>query len=65
MKLRDLINVMDDDTVICVCDDMGRITETMPLKNIGVKGLMNELPRTIGRIYFDKEDGSITIELED
>lgn len=65
MKLKDLINVMDDDTVVCVCDDYGAMTDVAPLKNIGVKYLMNHLDRRVSRVYFDKEDSSITIELED
>lgn len=65
MKLKELINVMDDNTVVCVCDDYGAMTDVAPLKNIGVKHLMNHLDRAVNRVYFDKEDGSITIELED
>ncbi len=41
------------------------MTDVAPLKNIGVKHLMNHLDRAVNRVYFDKEDGSITIELED
>lgn len=65
MKLKDLISVMDDDTVVCVCDDCGAMTDVAPLKNIGVKYLMNHLDRTVTRVYFDNSDGSIVIELED
>ena len=65
MKLKDLINVMDDNTVVCVCDEMGSLTDVVPLKNISVKYLMNHLDREVNRVYFDTSDNSITIELED
>jgi hypothetical protein len=65
LKLIDLIRTMDRDTVVCVCDNMGALTDVAPLKNIGVTSLMDDLNRTVTRVYFDKEDGSITIELED
>ncbi len=65
MKLVDLIRVMDNDTVVCVCDDMGPITDVAPLKNISIKNLMDCLNRTVTRVYLDTSDGSITIELED
>lgn len=65
MKLRDLISVMDNDTVVCVCDNMGPHTDVAPLKNIGIKSLMYELNRKVERVYFDASDNSIVIELED
>lgn len=65
MTLKDLINTMDDDTVVCVCDDCGALTDVAPLKNIGIKYLMNHLNRKVTRVYFDTSDNSITIELED
>ena len=65
MKLRDLISVMDNDTVVCVCDNMGPHTDVAPLKNICVKSLMYELNRKVERVYFDASDNSIVIELED
>ena len=65
LKLIDLIRIMDRDTVVCVCDNMGPLTNVAPLKEISILSLMDDLNRTVTRIYFDKEDGSITIELED
>lgn len=65
MKLRDLISVMDNDTVVCVCDNMGPHTDVAPLKNISIKSLMYELNRKVERVYFDASDNSIVIELED
>ena len=65
MKLKDLIEVLDRDTVICVCDDLGPHTEVLPISQISVKTLINELDRTVERVYFDSADNSITIELSD
>lgn len=65
MKLRDLLDTIDYDTVICVCDDMGPHTNVAPLKEISVKSLLWELDRVVTRIYLDPADNSITIELED
>ncbi len=65
MKLKDLISVMDDNTLICVCDSCGAMTDVAQIKDIGVKCLMNHLDRTVTRVYFDHSDGSIVIELED
>ena len=65
MKLKDLIITMDKETVICVCDDFGPITDVKPLSEISVKTLADDLDRNVERIYFDTADNSITIELED
>ena len=56
---------MDKETVICVCDDFGPITDVKPLSEISVKTLADDLDRNVERIYFDTADNSITIELED
>jgi hypothetical protein len=65
MKLKDLIEVMDTGTVVCICDDMGPITDVVPLEKISVKTLIDDLDREVTRVYFDTSDNSITIELED
>ena len=65
LKLKDLIATMDKETVICVCDDFGPITDVKPLSEISVKTLMHDLDRNVEKIYFDPSDNSITIELEE
>lgn len=64
MELKDLIKVLDNDTVICVCDDLGPHTDVAPLKNISIKSLIYDLNRKVDRVYFDASDSSIVIELE-
>lgn len=65
MELKDLIKVLDNDTVICVCDDLGPHTDVAPLKNISIKSLIYDLNRKVDRVYFDASDSSIVIELKD
>lgn len=65
MKLADLLKVMDDDTKICICDNMGPITNACPLKDIRAIDIIGDANRIIERVYFDASDGSIVIELED
>lgn len=64
MKLRELINVIDRDTLICVCDDMGPHTDpAVKLGEVPLVQLMWELDRTVERIYHDDSDNSLVIEL--
>lgn len=65
MYLKELLNVLDGDTVICICDEMGPHTEVKPLKDISIKNLLWIIDRKVERVYFDPTDNSITIELED
>jgi len=65
LKLKDLLQVMDDNTVVCICDDMGPLTDVVPIKNLNVKSILYIADRNVERIYFDSADNSITIELED
>lgn len=65
MELKELLKVLKYDTVVCVVDDMGPLTDPVPLNEIGISTLIHELEREIKCVFFDPEDNSITIELED
>lgn len=65
MKLKELLKVLRHDTVVCVVDDMGPYNDPAPLGEIGIPTLIHELERKVECVYFDPEDNSITIELED
>lgn len=65
MKLKELLKVLRHDTVVCVVDDMGPHNDPAPLGEIGIPTLIHELERKVECVYFDLNDNSITIELED
>jgi hypothetical protein len=64
MILKDLIAVLDDDTLVNVFDDMGSHTDTVKVKEINVKQILGALERKIKRIYIDESDGALSIELD-
>lgn len=63
MKLKELINVLDRDTVICICSDLGPHTEVKPLNEISIKSVLYDLEAEVERVYIDNNDGSLTIEI--
>lgn len=65
MKLKELLLVLRHDTVVCVVDDMGPHNDPAPLGEIGIPTLIHELERKVECVYFDSNDNSVTIELED
>ena len=64
MKLKDLIAVTDRETLVCVCDNMGPLTDVAKLQDISVVYLVSDLDRNVERVYIDT-DNSLTIILED
>lgn len=64
MTLKELIEITDKETLVCVCDDFGPRTEVVKLKEVPLVCLMYDLDRKVERIYVDTDD-SLTIELED
>ena len=65
MKLKELLKVTRPDTVVCVFDDMGAYNDPAPLREIGVPALIHELEREIISVYYDSDDNSLSIELEE
>lgn len=65
MKLKELLKVIKPDTVVCVFDDMGAYNDPKPLREIGVPTLIHELEREVVSVFYDHDDDSLSIELED
>lgn len=65
MKLKELLKVIKPDTVVCVFDDMGSYNDPKPLKEIGVSTLIRELERKVISVFYDPDDNSLSIELEE
>lgn len=65
MKLKELLKVIKPDTVVCVFDDMGAHNDPKPLREIGVPTLIHELEREVVSVFYDHDDDSLSIELED
>lgn len=63
MVLKDLIAVLDDDILVDVFDNMGSHTDTVKVKEINVKHILDDLERKVKRVYIDDGDGSLSIEL--
>lgn len=65
MKLKDLLETIDKNTKICICDEMGPHTYVLPWGEIPAICIIDILDREVERIYVDDEDNSLTIELVD
>ena len=65
MTLKELLSVTSRDTLICVCDNMGPFHDTVELSEVPLVSLMEDLDREVDRIYIDRDDHSLTVELKD
>ena len=65
MKLKDLLNTVDKNTKICICDNMGPHTEVLPWGKIPAIDILQIAEREVDHIYVDEGDNSLTIDLVD
>lgn len=65
MKLKDLLEVICRDQRICVVDNFGPHNDPAPLNEVPITSLISSVDREVVTIYYDNDDNTITIELED
>lgn len=65
MTLRNFLETIDRETRVSVCSGMGPIVNAKPAEEISVREVIYYLDAPILRIYYDKDDDSITVELDD
>ena len=65
MKLKELLSNIALDQRICVCDTFGAHNDSAPLREVPLFTLVSDLDREVSKIYYDDDDDTITIELED
>jgi hypothetical protein len=65
MKLKYLLEVIAPDQKICVVDDMGPYNDAAPLNEVPVSSLIYAVDREVTKVYYDDDDDTITIELEE
>ncbi len=65
MTLKDFLEIVDRDTRVSVCSDLGPIVDAKPAGEIPVRDVIYVLNAPVLRIYYDKDDDSVTLELDD
>lgn len=63
MNLKNFLEITDEDTRVSICIDLGPIVNAKPAGEITFFSVIDVLDRPISRIYYDKDDNSITLEL--
>ena len=65
MTVKDFLEVIDKDTRVSICSDMGPIVDAKPAGEISIHPILYFLNAPVLRIYYDKDDESVTLELDD
>lgn len=65
MTLKDFLETVDRDTRVSICSDLGPIVDAKPTGEITILSILYVLNAPVLRIYYDKDDDSITLELDD
>lgn len=64
MTLKNFLEIVDKDTRVSICIDLGPIVNAKPAGEITFFSVIDSLNKPISRIYYDKDDDSITLELD-
>lgn len=65
MTVKDFLETVDKDTCVSICSDMGPIVDAKPAGEISIHPILYYLNAPVLRIYYDKDDESVTLELDD
>ena len=65
MKLKDFLETVDSNTRVSICSDLGPIVNAKPAIEIPALSVIYYLNAPVSRIYYDKDDYSITLELNE
>lgn len=64
MTLKNFLEIVDKDTRVSICSDLGPIVDAKPAEEITIFSVIDDLNKPISRIYYDKDDDSVTLELD-
>ncbi len=65
MKLKDFLETIDSNTRVSICSDLGPIVDAKSAVEIPAISVIYYLNAPVSRIYYDKDDDSITLELDE
>lgn len=65
MTLKEMLNVLDYKTKVCICSEMGAFNDPCTVENLPYHCVAGALDAKIDRVYYDESDQTITIELVD
>lgn len=65
MTLKEMLNVLDYESKICICSDMGAFNDPCTVKDLPYRCVAGALDAKVERVYYDESDQTITIEVAD
>ena len=65
MTVKDFLEIVDRNTRVSICSDMGPIVDAKPAGEITVFSVLYHLNAPVVRVYYDKDDESVTLELDE
>lgn len=65
MTLKEMLNVLDYKTRICICSDMGAFNDPCTVEDLPYRCVAGALDAKIDRVYYDESDNTVTIEVVD
>lgn len=65
MKLKELLRVIKRSQKVSIFDSCGELCEADDVGNLRLVELMSDIDRKVINVFYDSNDNSISIELED
>lgn len=65
MTLKEMLNVLDYKTRVCICSDMGAFNDPCTVEELPYRCVAGALDAKVDRIYYDEADQTVTIEVAD
>lgn len=65
MTLKEMLNVLDYKTRVCICSDMGAFNDPCTVEELPYRCVAGALDAKVERVYYDESDQTITIEVGD
>ena len=65
MTLKEILNVLDRKTRICICSDMGAFNDPCTVEELPYHCVAGALDARVDRVYYDEADQTVTIDLVD
>lgn len=65
MTLKEMLNVLDYKTRICICSEMGAFNDPCTVEELPYRCVAGALDAKVDRVYYDEADQTVTIEVAD
>lgn len=65
MTLKEMLNVLDYKTRVCICSDMGAFNDPCTVEELPYHCVAGALDAKVDRVYYDEADQTVTIEVAD